>query len=234
MEENFKIKSTDKMAKLIGNSYSLLLVMDRFGIPLGFEEKSVREICEENEVDTNTFLAVANFVCEGFSRIDGKSACLSISSLVNYLRSSHRYFIDSLLPRIRTQLVEAIGDTKNRVASLIINLFDEYSEEIEKHMDFEDKTVFTYVDQLLDGSLKKGFTISTYSMHHDLISEKVAELKNVILRFCPKEVNHSQLVTVLYDIYACELGLEEHCKIEDYLFTPAILNLERRLLGDEE
>ena len=42
------------------------------------------------------------------------------------------------------------------------------------------------------------------------------------------------LNAALFDIYACEEGLESHCKIEDYIFVPAILNLERRMMENEK
>ena len=38
------------------------MVLARFDIPLGFGEKTVDEICQSHNIDTNTFLEVANFV----------------------------------------------------------------------------------------------------------------------------------------------------------------------------
>jgi regulator of cell morphogenesis and NO signaling len=41
-----KYRETDKMSDLIGGNYPMLLVMSRFGIPLGFGEKNVKEVCK--------------------------------------------------------------------------------------------------------------------------------------------------------------------------------------------
>ena len=57
-------KPTDKMGDLICENYALLLVMSRFGISLGFGDKSVQEVCDMNQVDCNTFLIVVNFLGE--------------------------------------------------------------------------------------------------------------------------------------------------------------------------
>ena len=54
--------ATDTMRSLIKDNSQLLMVINRFGISLGFGEKSVDEICEEQSVDAETFLAVANFI----------------------------------------------------------------------------------------------------------------------------------------------------------------------------
>ena len=74
MDNLQKYKPTDKMIDLISDNYSLLQVMSRVGLSLGFGDKTVKEVCELNGVDCRTFLIVVNFMSEGFSRMDGSSA----------------------------------------------------------------------------------------------------------------------------------------------------------------
>lgn len=78
MDKLQKYKPTDKMIDLIGDNYSLLQVMSRFGLSLGFGDKTVKEVCEMNNVDCQTFLVVVNFMVEGFSRMDGSADDISI------------------------------------------------------------------------------------------------------------------------------------------------------------
>ena len=42
------------MSDLICERYDLLLVITRFGIPLGFGDQTIREVCEENNVHVET------------------------------------------------------------------------------------------------------------------------------------------------------------------------------------
>lgn len=86
MDRLQKYKPSDKMIDLISDNYSLLQVMSRFGLSLGFGDKTVKEVCEMNGVDCRTFLVVVNFMAEGFSRMDGETDELSIPALVDYLR----------------------------------------------------------------------------------------------------------------------------------------------------
>ena len=58
MDNLQKYKPTDKMIDLISDNYSLLQVMSRFGLSLGFGDKTVKEVCELNGVDCRTFLIV--------------------------------------------------------------------------------------------------------------------------------------------------------------------------------
>lgn len=62
MNSSNRYKPTDKMRNLVKANSSLILVMGRFGISLGFGDKSVREICRLHNVNEDTFLEVVNFV----------------------------------------------------------------------------------------------------------------------------------------------------------------------------
>ena len=234
MDDSQKYKPTDKMIDLIGDNYSLLQVMSRFGLSLGFGDKTVQEVCRMNGVDCPTFLAVVNFVAEGFSHLDEGDDDISIPALVDYLRQAHIYFLDFCLPSIRRKLVEAIDCARDEVAFLILKFFDGYTREVRKHMDYEEQTVFRYVDGLLHGTAAEGYKISTFSKHHDQVGEKLTELKNIIIKYCPPKANVNLLNDVLFDIYNCEEGLDSHCRVEDYIFVPAILRLERRVRENEK
>ena len=42
----------NRMSDLVCDNYPVLLVMSRFGIALGFGDKSIGEVCRENGVHT--------------------------------------------------------------------------------------------------------------------------------------------------------------------------------------
>ena len=88
--------------------------------------------------------------------------------------------------------------------------------------------VFTYVQQLLNGQLKSGYNISEFAKKHSPISDKLKELKDVIIR-CYPEKNNYLLNAALLEIIACEQDLTSHCLIEDNLFVPAVKKIEQQL-----
>lgn len=56
-------------------------------------------------------------------------------------------------------------------------------------MDYEEKTVFKYVDSLIKGVAPKNYQISTFSKHHDQVGEKLTELKISLLNIAlPKQM----------------------------------------------
>ena len=219
----------DKMSDLICDNYALLQVLSRFGVALGFGDKSVKEVCEMNHVDCSTFLIVVNFLGADGNRIPDHLKELSISALMDYLRSAHHYFLDFQLPTIRRKLIEAIDcSQENGVDFLIIKFFDAYVHEVRKHMEYENEKVFVYVDRLLKGERTDGYNISVFARNHDQINAKLTELKNIIIKYYPGGADNRLLNATLFDIFSCEEDLDSHNRVEDYLFVPAIMELEKK------
>lgn len=220
---------TDKMSDLISDNYSLLMVMSRFGITLGFGDHTVSEVCEAQGVHCPTFLTVANFASEPKHQI-GNYNDYSLTALLDYLKQAHTYFLDFNLPSIRRKLIETIDCSgTDEIATLILKFFDEYAREVRRHMEFENRSVFTYVEGLLAGNISDTYDIATFASKHNQVNSKLTELKNIIVKYYPGKKNNNTLNAVLFDIYNCEQDLAMHCDVEDYLLVPAVSALEQRL-----
>lgn len=235
MSELHKYHPADKMSDLICDNYSLLMVMSRFGLSLGFGDKTVKDVCEAQHVDCQTFLAVANFISEEQLSYNESEDAFSIPALMDYLKRAHTYFLDFNLPAIRRKLIEAIDCSgSNDVAFLILKFFDEYAKEVRRHMEYENEAVFTYVDGLLGGKLSDRYSIATFASKHNQIDAKLKELKNIIIKYYPEKENNNLLNAVLFDIFNCEQDLASHCQVEDYMFVPAVAQMERRLRNEQQ
>ena len=221
---------TDKMGDIICDNYRLLQVMSRFDIPLGFGDCSVEEICQSQQVDCRTFLAVVNFINKGHSRSSVPYVDLSVQALMHYLKNAHHYFLDFQLPTIRRKLLEAIDcSTDNEVTFLILKFFDGYVQELKKHMNYEDMYVFTYVENLQKGIKDENYNIDMFVRNHNHIDDKLTELKNIIIKYYPDNQKAYMMNAVLFDIYNSEKDLASHNEVEDYLFVPAVLQLEKEV-----
>ena len=227
--KNMKIyEANDKMVSLIKDNYSLLQSLGSFGINLGFGDKTVRETCEDNNVDTYTFLAVVNFTMNGYSNFENDEQ-LSVPTLMHYLEASHAYFLDFQLPFVRRELEESIS-TEDHLGRLILKFYDEYAHEIRRHMKYEEKTLFPYVHSLLDHHLMEGYSIETFSKHHEGTDKKLREIKLMIIKYLPSNAHLNNMLTAtLYDIYNTEEWLRLHAQVEDNIFVPAIRRLEEEL-----
>jgi len=220
-----KYTPADSMSDLICNNYPMLLVLSRFGISLGFREKTIREVCQQNNVDEQTFLAVVNLLISGDREAPRNFGNDSIQCLLNYLHNSHSYFLDFRLPSIREKLISVLATNTDNAAKAIIRFYDLYVEQVHTHMEYEETTVFPYVRSLLSGVKRGDYNIRVFCRQHDNIESKLSELKNILIKYYPPE-NADELNSVLFDIFACASDLASHNFIEDNLFVPMISQLE--------
>lgn len=219
-------EADDKMISLIRDNYDLLQSLGSFGISLGFGDKTVQETCEDNNVDTYTFLAVVNYTINGYGEFESDEQ-ISVPTLMHYLEASHAYFLDFQLPFIRKELQESLNENDS-LAKLILHFYDEYAYEIRRHMKYEQKTLFPYVNTLLDGEPAKDYNVETFSKHHGAADKKLRELKLLIIKYLPQDgLHNNQLTATLHDIYDNEEWLRQHALVEDHIFVPAIRRLEQ-------
>ena len=225
------------MISLIRDNYDMLQSLGSFGISLGFGDKTVQETCEDNHVDTYTFLAVVNFAINGYgerlrvgdstSGMFDSDEKISVPTLLHYLEASHAYFLDFQLPYIRRELTESLNENDS-LARLILRFYDEYAHEIRLHMKYEQKTLFPYVESLLEGCPANDYNVETFSKHHSAADKKLRELKLLIIKYLPQDgLHNNQLTATLHDIYENEVWLRQHAEVEDHIFVPAIRRLEQ-------
>lgn len=222
----------DKMITLIKDNYSVLQALGSFGINMGFGDKTVAETCELNGVDTYTFLAVVNFTINDFTNYEDDDQ-LSVPTLLHYLKASHSFYLDFQLPFIRRELQESISED-DQLGRLIMKFYDEYAQEIRRHMKYEEKTLFPYVQSLIDKRPVSDYNIEMFAKHHESTDKKLRELKLLIIKYLPANAHlNNKLTATLYDIYNNEEWLRQHAEVEDRIFTPAIRRLERQTRQDD-
>ena len=228
MKQMKMYEADDKMISLIRDNYDLLQMLGSFGISLGFGDKTVSETCDDNGVDTYTFLAVVNFTINGYTDAE-KDEQLSVPTLIHYLEASHAYYLDFQLPFIRRELEESLNPNDS-LGQLILRFYDEYAHEIRRHMQYEQRTLFPYVQRLLNGQPSAEYNIETFSRHHGAADKKLRELKLLIIKYLPSDgLRNNKLTATLHDIYDNEEWLRQHGRVEDLIFVPAIRRLEEQL-----
>lgn len=228
-----KLNLNSRMNDLIKENSSLLLTISRFGLPLGFGDKTIHEICTRNGVDEKTFMAVVLFILEGKEPTDADFKEISVETLIGYLKSAHFYFLSYKLPLVREQLLKSISLSAKESPhhTMILNFFDDYVSEVQKHMEHENRRVFPYVLKLLSGEKDPAYSIAVFEQNHENIDSKLADLKNILIKYYPADEPNFELNDVLFDLLACEKDLNTHNSVEDYFFVPLIESLERELNG---
>lgn len=216
----------DSVVDLIDSDYNVLTVLSCFSLPLGFGDKTIGELCEESGINAEAFLLIINFLLSG--KID--NSCLKNVSpvdIIYFLHNSHEYYLLYKLPHIRTNLINALDEVHDNINPIIMRFFDDYVDLVRKHFNYEENIVFPYVRNLTEG-IPGDYTIDVFRRSHDdEIEEKLAELKNIILRYYSTS-KPFKMYDALADIYNCEENLTSHANIENQILIPLIAQIEKR------
>ncbi|MBP6230187.1 MAG: hemerythrin domain-containing protein [Paludibacteraceae bacterium] len=217
-----------KLANLILHNFKLLPVITRFGIPLGFGEKTVAEVCKQYAIPTDFFILVCNiYTHDEYAPSPAEIRKVDIHSLLAYLSSSHQYYLSERIVEIEASIQEMSKTCTNKYFSTIETFYDGYKKEIVKHLEFEETSVFPYIQGLLSGEKNDGFGIQQFENNHTNIEEKLGDLKNIIIKYVPIDCASKERNKLLYDIFLFEEDLNRHTLIEDKILIPYVEIIEK-------
>lgn len=213
------------MSDLITGNYMMLNILSRFAMPLGTGQNTIRQFCDKNGVDTDTFLQIVNIAVD-----DSQEKIINLNlhfpTLLRFLENSHLYFREFRLPLIGTKLKSVLNSQNSAINKSIMNYFDEYLIEVNKHFDYEERKVFPYITALINNTNSHNYSISVFSRQHDHVELKLMELKNIIIQYYHLQTSY-ELNDVLFNIFVCAEDLQLHNDIENRLIVPTIAEIER-------
>ncbi len=233
-----------KMVDVIHHNYTLLPVITRFGIDLGFGDRNVDEVCREHGVNLEFFLEITNsFVDDDYiprKELDS----FPVSLIIDYLKKTHIYYLEEKIPELGhmiDKMVSSIPSEKEK-ALLIQNFFRQYHRELENHIMREEDKVHPYIldiekaylNDALPSELEK--QIKTWSMkdfagEHDNVEEKLFDLKNIIIKYMPPCADHALCNRIVMELFRLEKDLNAHAALEDKVLIPKVADMENILLS---
>ena len=99
-------------------------------------------------------------------------------------------------------------------------------EELRRHFTYEDKVVFPYVESVLSHTGKADYNILQYEENHSNVDEKLADLKNILMKYLPRECGTGPVAEVLDIIFLLQDDLRRHTVIEDDILVPLVNRIE--------
>ncbi len=232
-----------KMAEVIHLNYSLLPVITRFEIDLGFGDKTVEEVCRDNKVNLDFFIEITNsFIDEDYIPQKDLNS-FPVSLIVKYLEKTHDYYLSEKVPELEEMIDKMVkltaADAKK--TTLLMNFFKEYREELKNHIEKEELNVQPYVIEIekayengiLSESLRKkifNYSINDFANEHDNVEEKLYDLTNIIIKYMPPCPDKALTNRILMELFRLEKDLNAHAELEDKVLIPKVSIMEQELL----
>ena len=219
-----------KLADLLESDYRLLSIVSRLEIPFGFGESTVGEMCRRHGLSTELFLLICRiYSSDGdFVPAADKLTIEDLHDIMSYLHRSHLYYSEVVIPRLSSRITEMTERCDAIQRKILHTFYSDYCREVANHFDYEEQTVFPYIEALLDGRTpaQHGYSIEKFEANHSDIDAKLSDLKSIIIKYlpdsCPAEVRYD----VLLEIFRFEEDLNRHTEIENGVLIPLVAKLE--------
>jgi len=230
------------LADMLLTNIDLLSILRRFDIKLGVSDKTIAEICMENNINVDFFLVIVNIFNNPNYFPAAKLQAFSIDLIIDFLKKSHHYYNQEMIPAIEN-LIHQLRWTDNeheRNLQILQKFFNEYRKEVKAHTDHEEETVYPYMVYIEKKCMKnehieecyrkmKKYSITNYAEEHNNIEEKLTDLKNIIIKYLPPADNQDIVFRILQKLFRLESDLNDHAAIEEKVLVPKIMEMEKRL-----
>ena len=232
--------ANSKLTSLIYRNHLLVPIISRFGIKLGFGDKTIAEICELHKVNLPFFLDIVNTFLDKDYFPKKSLQSFPAALIVAYLVKSHRFYLDYKIPKIElliSQLEWKLDHEQN--LRLLTNFFNGYKKQLQSHIREEEQNAYPYalkaeaelnkVTADIVENKSQPYSISEYADSHDDIEEKLLDLKNIMIKYLPSAENTHIYSEILSEIFKLEADLNEHSRIEENVLMPKIAQIEAQL-----
>ncbi|MFO7789202.1 MAG: hemerythrin domain-containing protein [Bacteroidales bacterium] len=222
----------DILSEIINRHVELIPVINRFGIKLGLQNKSIKTICDENKVDPNFFLTIINTYIRKDYFPESSLRSFSPLHIVEYLRKTHSYYTNYILPRTKHMLQQLLEGCKGdcEELKLIKAFYRKYEEELIHHLDNEEHNVFPYVEKLINHpeQVDHGYSIKNFEKEHTNVDVKINDLKQLIIKYIHPSYNINLCNEFINLLSRFEKDLKDHARIEDHVLVPMVMEIEKK------
>ena len=220
-----------KMADLVASDISLLSILQRLNIALGFGEATVAEVCAQHNISVDLFLMICNIY--SFRDYRPQIETLTnddIRNITTYLRASHKFYSTICFPTLHNSIHRMVKELDDVSRRLIDKFYDDYDNEVSNHFKYEEEVVFPYIENLIANrqECNSEYSISLFEHNHGNVNEKLNDLSNIIIKYLNKEYATQLRFEILGDIHNISNDLLKHSDIENKLLVPLVEKIEQR------
>lgn len=218
-----------RMSDMMTRHVELIEMLPRFGIALGFGDRTVKEVCDKWNVDVDFFLLICNvYAFRDFEPSLATIENTNMEKLVPYLKESHIYYTQKRLPHIEKHLHHIAEQLPPKIAQVFLKFFRLFQKEVEAHFSNEETIIFPRLQSFISGNETEfSFTQYLTDIHSD-IEDKLADLSQIIFKYLPETIANEDTIDVVSDLLLLARDLHNHSLIEEKILIPFVQNINKK------
>lgn len=221
------ITQDNKLADIVRKEFMLFSILHRLGINMAYDNLTIRQACDRNNIDLNLFLLIVNtYVSPEYTPRD-EVLNFSLKDLIDFLGKSHEAFKYDYLPTMKNLFlkireldptcgIEMVNDVYMKAQSMFV-----------KHINYENKEVFPYVIDVCINKSKAlnrdilDFINSSEHAEHSQFNEELCDLVSIFIKYV-RPTCHAEMATLVGVLTSFSRDLAHHMAVENKYLYPRI------------
>ncbi len=197
------LSSHTVLADVLAEHNELIPVLNRFGIRLGVGDRTIRQLCDENELNADFILTVANVYLDENYVPDENLSLFDAELIADYFKHTIDNYVQELVPNIEKHLNAfiALSGSENKELSALRSLFYEFKQKLIHHFQNGINQCDDFPDELL----------------HDL--------KNILIKHVSGKYNQNLCHAVIFSLHSFEKDLIVHNRLRTKILRPKLREL---------
>lgn len=208
-----------KIYELIDAAPVLLSLFSRLNIHLPFGDISIDEMCRRDGYNTQLFieLCAMHIDLRHHPAVEVLTEDM-LPEVIAYLRASHRYYAERMLPHTSRHLEEVLSHCDEFSARVLSRFYDDYKCYIKNHFEEEEREIFALME--CGGECDANFAL--FDMPHADIDDRSNDIASLIVKSLPESAPTSLRCDMLKDVYELRDDLRRHSNIETFVLRPLV------------
>jgi regulator of cell morphogenesis and NO signaling len=237
------IQKESKIGDIVAENFRAAQVFERYGLDFCCGgKKSIAEACQSKGINANEVLNLLAELPENGGVSPAHFNSWEVDFLIDYIVNNHHRYVKQALPVIseHTQKVASKHGENHPEVITIAELFSRISEELEVHMQKEERMLFPYIKRLLEiersgedaphapfGTVEN--PIRVMEAEHEAAGNLMAEIKTQSNSFTPPEDACTTYRVLYQELNEFENDLHMHIHLENNILFPKAIELEKKL-----
>ncbi|MFZ4591574.1 MAG: iron-sulfur cluster repair di-iron protein [Ignavibacteria bacterium] len=241
---NFTTQNT--LAEIVKSDFRTARVFENHNLDFCCKgNRALAEACIEQKLDANEILSEVTSVCtEKNSEKD--SASWKTEELVNHILNTHHVYVKRMLPVIlaHSQKVSEVHGKNHAEVKEIAEIFERIHNELSSHLMKEERMLFPIILQLSEmeknnskmevspfGSIQN--PIDVMEREHVEAGEGFYKIRELSNNYNPPEDACTTYKILYQELNEFEQDLHTHIHLENNILFPKAVELEKKLMGNQ-
>lgn len=197
------------LSEILAQHHILIPIINRFGIKLGVGDKTIEDICNEQDLNVDFILVILNVYLDENYISEKRLAQFGLEPIANYFNETIQNYLHSLVPNIEKHLHAfiALSDANNEELKALQKVFYQFKEELVQH-------------------LEKGLK-HTGPYPHELLRD----IKSILIKHVSGNFNQNLCYAVIFSVGSLEDDLIIHNRLRDSVLIPKLDKLNSSDIG---